>query len=80
MKEGGNKKEEDEETFVLLSLIALAILSRGGRKRASIMKTLEAEMALKRGTGQGRTGRGRGRGRGRSGGRGSRGGRQILHW
>jgi hypothetical protein len=75
MKEGGNE-EEDEETFILPSSTAPAILLRGGRKRASIMKALEAEMASKRGTRQSRAGRGRGR----SGGRGSRGGRQILRW
>jgi len=40
----------------------MAILSRAGRKRAPILKVLEAEKAPKWGTGQGRAGRGRGRG------------------
>lgn len=62
---------EEEEAFILPPSIALAILSRAGRKRAPTTKALEAEKASKRGTGQGRAGRGRG-GHRRGGGQGQR--------
>jgi hypothetical protein len=42
-------KEEEEKNFIPPSLIASAILLRVGRKRAPIMKILEAEKAPKLG-------------------------------
>jgi hypothetical protein len=61
-KEEEEEEEKEEEKNILPSSTAPAILSRAGRKRAPTLKALEAEKAPKRGTGQGRVGRGRGRG------------------